>query len=240
MDKPPGEWTLAELLASPDPGPAVRRAWAWAREVATITDRDSEAARFRGFGSGCRIEFPALLLQNTDWISMGEGTLVGPFAVLSVGMVEGQQGLDTGPRGAEPIVTIGQRCGFGRYFQLVAHLHVAIGDMVWFAPGCYVTDQNHRYDRVDQPIHDQWPLESWPVVVGSGSSIGRNVTILAGAQIGSNTLVAAHSVVTRGEYPDFCVLAGVPARVKRRFDPASGWTPPRKGLDGHGSGRGDD
>lgn len=138
MDKPVEDWTLKELLASGDPGPALRRAWAWAREVATITDSDPEASRFRRFGAGSRIEFPALLLQNTDWISMGEHTRVGPFAVLSVGMVEGQHGLDTGPRGPEPIVTIGQRCGFGRNFQLVAHLQVEIGDVVWFAPGCYV------------------------------------------------------------------------------------------------------
>ena len=90
-----------------------------------------------------------------------------------------------------------------------------------------IADQNHRYDLVDQPIHDQWPLDSRPVSIGSGSSIGRNVTILAGARIGRNTLVAANSVVTRGDYPDFCVLAGSPARVKRRYDPAVGWSPPR-------------
>jgi hypothetical protein len=70
------------------------------REVGTITELDPEAAEFREFGAGSRIEFPQLLLQNTDWISLGPGTLVGPFAVLSVGMIEGQGGLDTGPRGA--------------------------------------------------------------------------------------------------------------------------------------------
>ena len=146
-------------------------------------------------------------------------------------MIEGQDGLDTGPRGTEPIVTVGERCGFGRYFQLIAHLHVEIGDVVWFAPGCYVTDQSHRYDLVDQPIHDQWPLDSRSVSIGSGSSIGRNVTVLAGARIGRNTLVAANSVVARGEYPDFCVLAGSPARIKRRYDPASGWMPPSPAQD---------
>jgi acetyltransferase-like isoleucine patch superfamily enzyme len=222
-----GDWTLRELMASPDAGRAVRQVWSWVREVGTITEDTPEAASFRKFGAGSRIEFPPLLLQNTDWISLGPNVLVGPLAVLSVGMVEGQDGLDTGPRGAEPIVTVGERCGFGRYFQLIAHLHVEIGDVSWFAPGCYVTDQNHRYDLVDQPIHDQWPLDSRPVSIGSGCSIGRNVTILAGAHIGRNTLVAANSVVARGEYPDFAVLAGSPAQVKRRYDPASGWVPPR-------------
>ncbi|MCK2240057.1 MULTISPECIES: acyltransferase [unclassified Crossiella] len=227
MDKEIGDWTLRELMANPSAGSVVRQVWSWAREVGTITEDDPEAARFRSFGPGSRIEFPQLLLQNTDWISLGSNTEVGPFAVLSVGMIEGQDRLDTGPRGTEPIITIGERCGFGRYFQLIAHLHVEIGDVTWFAPDCFVTDQNHRYDLVDQPIHDQWPPESRPVSIGSGCSIGRNVTVLAGARIGRNTLVAANSVVARGEYPDFAVLAGSPAQVKRRYDPDSGWVPPR-------------
>lgn len=232
MDKPIGDWTLHELMASPDAGSVLRSAWSWAREAGAITDGEPEAAGFREFGTGSRIEFPQMLLQNTSWISLGAQTRVGPFAVLSVGMVEGQEDLDTGPRASAPIVTIGDRCGFGRYFQLIAHLHVEIGDVVWFAPGAYVTDQNHRYDLVDQPIHDQWPLDSRPVSIGPGSSIGRNVTVLAGAHIGRNTLVAANSVVVRGDYPDFCVLAGSPARVKRRYDPAGGWTPPRPDRSG--------
>jgi hypothetical protein len=103
-----GDWTLAELMASPDAGSVVQQAWSWVREVGTITEGEPEAARFRTFGTGSRIEFPQLLLQNTYWISLGQQTRVGPFAVLSVGMIEGQEGLDTGLRGAEPIVTVGE------------------------------------------------------------------------------------------------------------------------------------
>ena len=55
--------------------------------------------------------------------------------------------------------------------------------------------------------------------IGSGCSIGQNVTGLAGAHIGRNTLVAANSVVARGEYPDFAVLA----------KPCSGEAPLRPG-----------
>jgi len=37
--------------------------------------------------------------------------------------------------------------------------------------------------------------------------------------------VAAGSVV-RGTVPDRCVVAGVPARVVRRYVPGAGWTRP--------------
>ena len=38
------------------------------------------------------------------------------------------------------------------------------------------------------------------------------------------------SAVVRGEYPDHAVLAGVPAKVIRRYDPATGWQPALRDL----------
>jgi serine acetyltransferase len=46
--------------------------------------------------------------------------------------------------------------------------------------------------------------------------------ILPGAAIGRNVVVAAGSVV-RGDVPDHCVVAGVPARVVRRLDEDGQW-----------------
>ena len=39
---------------------------------------------------------------------------------------------------------------------------------------------------------------------------------------GANVVVGAGSVV-RGTFPDHCVIAGVPARIVRRYVPGSGW-----------------
>jgi len=46
--------------------------------------------------------------------------------------------------------------------------------------------------------------------------------VLPGACIGRNVVVAAGSVV-RGTVPDRCVVAGVPARVVRQYQPGDGW-----------------
>ena len=76
----------------------------------------------------------------------------------------------------------------------------------------YVTDHNHRFDDPSLPIKQQWMTEA-PVTIGAGSWIGTGAVILPGAHIGKNTVVAAGAVVLGGEYPDYCVLAGVPAKV---------------------------
>ena len=40
-------------------------------------------------------------------------------------------------------------------------------------------------------------------------------------RIGTGSIVGANAVVTK-KFPDYCVLAGVPARIVKRFDFESG------------------
>ncbi|WP_366943121.1 DapH/DapD/GlmU-related protein [uncultured Victivallis sp.] len=52
--------------------------------------------------------------------------------------------------------------------------------------------------------------------------IGAKATILDGARIGDNSIVAAGAVVCRGEYPAGVILGGVPAKVIKRIGSLSG------------------
>jgi acetyltransferase-like isoleucine patch superfamily enzyme len=90
-------------------------------------------------------------------------------------------------------------------------------------PYVYITDQNHGYEDPDVPIGRQFPVNR-PVSIGSGSWLGAGAIVLPGARIGRNVVIAAGSVV-RGEIPDRCVVAGVPARVIREHTDA-GWLSP--------------
>ena len=96
-----------------------------------------------------------------------------------------------------------------------------IGDDIQTGPYVYITDQNHSYEDPVEPIGRQWPTEA-PVRIGSGSWLGANAVILPGAQIGEHVVVAAGAVV-RGEVPDRCVVAGVPARIVKRWVEGTGW-----------------
>ena len=54
------------------------------------------------------------------------------------------------------------------------------------------------------------------IVIGDNCWIGAKVTILDGVRIGNSCVIAAGAVV-KGEFPDHCVIAGVPARVIRKY-----------------------
>lgn len=148
---------------------------------------------------------------------MGRDTLIGPHVSISAGMVPGQRMV------TDPVVRIGDRCMIGRGSHIVGHFQLEIGDDVHTGPYVYITDQNHGYEDPDQVVHAQWPSDV-PVIIGTGSWLGTGVVILPGTRLGRNVVVGAGAVV-RGTFPDHCVIAGVPARIVRRYVPGSGWVP---------------
>ena len=83
-----------------------------------------------------------------------------------------------------------------------------------------VTHASHRSARLMgrsyvAPRSDASPRPGWvagPIHIGAYSFIGPHSVIEAGTRLGRGTLVCAGSVV-RGEFADFAVLAGQPARV---------------------------
>ena len=141
--------------------------------------------------------------------------MIGPQVTLSAGMVPGQQCLTS------PVVRIGDRCLIGRGSGIVGHLAIDIGNDVWTGHHVYITDQNHGFADVGQPISRQTMPER-PVVVGDGSWLGHGTVVLPGARIGRHVAVGANSVVS-GELPDFSVAVGAPARVIRRYVEGEGW-----------------
>ena len=94
--------------------------------------------------------------------------------------------------------------------------HVTLEDNVLCADKVNIVAENHGYLDVTTPIREQ-PCVTGEIVVGEGSWLGINVTILAGTTIGKNSVVGANSVV-KGKFQDYCVIAGNPAKVVKRFD----------------------
>jgi acetyltransferase-like isoleucine patch superfamily enzyme len=192
--------------------------WAWreCERAGKVTARTPAAAAFREFGAGSVMAFPPGSVFGEEWITIGCDTLIGAQVTVSAGIMPGH---DLGP---DPVLRIGDRCVIGRGSHIVAHQSIEIGDDVWMGPYVYITDQNHGYADPGTPIGRQWPVNR-PVSIGAGSWLGAGAIVLPGASIGSNVVVAAGSVV-RGQIPDRCVAAGVPAKVVRRHT-AAGWNP---------------
>jgi acetyltransferase-like isoleucine patch superfamily enzyme len=55
-----------------------------------------------------------------------------------------------------------------------------------------------------------------PTLVKRGASIGTSSTIMCGVTVGENAIVGAGSVVTK-DVPADTIVAGVPARIKRKI-----------------------
>jgi acetyltransferase-like isoleucine patch superfamily enzyme len=196
----------------------IQASWRRMQAAATVTAESAAGRRFATFGPGTLIAFPTGAIYGEQWIQVGDQTMIAELVTMCAGMAPGHD------LGRDPVLRIGDRCVIGRGSHLVAHHSIEIGDDVFTGPYVYITDQNHAYDDVAVPIGRQWPVNS-AVRIGAGSWLGTGAVILPGAAIGRNVVVAAGSVV-RGEVPDNCVVAGVPAKVVRQHVPGVGWGRP--------------
>jgi acetyltransferase-like isoleucine patch superfamily enzyme len=192
----------------------VHQVWRSAQQAGMITADTPAGRRFATFGAGSVIGFPA----GSVYGEIGVGTMIAAQVTLCAGMLPGQD------LGDAAVLRVGDRCVIGRGSHIVAHHSIVIGDDVYTGPYVYITDQNHGYADPDVPIGRQWPSNT-AVSIGQGSWLGAGAIVLPGACIGRNVVVAAGSVV-RGQVPDRCVVAGVPARVVREYSAAAGWARP--------------
>ncbi|HEX9886734.1 MAG TPA: gamma carbonic anhydrase family protein [Longimicrobiales bacterium] len=60
--------------------------------------------------------------------------------------------------------------------------------------------------------------------IGDGTVVGMNAVILQEARIGARCVVGANALVPQGhQVPDLCLVAGVPATIRKRFDGSEPW-----------------
>lgn len=117
------------------------------------------------------------------------------------------------------------RIVLGKYVSIQQNIHltcansITIGENTAIAANVTITDIHHPYIDIDTPIEYQ-EIEVKPVSIGDDCKIYNNVVILPGTQIGKHVTIGANSVVS-GVFPDFCVIAGIPARIIRCYNKES-------------------
>lgn len=131
--------------------------------------------------------------------SIGDFSTVEDFATINNGV--GQ-------------VTIGTRSRIGIGNVVIGP--VTIGDNVILAQNIVISGLNHAYKDVTTPIHLQ-PVECSQINIEDDCWIGANAVITAGVTIGRHSVVAGGSVVTKN-VPPYCVAAGNPAKVIKRYN----------------------
>lgn len=170
-----------------------------------------------GFGDGSSISNPLRISCGKN-IYIGKNVEVHSLCWLAANPLTGsdkcQLKIDDGS-------VIGDLCHIYATQSIVIHKNVL------FANGVYVSDNSHGFRDINIPILHQQIVQKNPVEIGEGSWLGEHVCIL-GASIGKNCVIGANSVVTH-DIPDHCVAVGAPARIIKRYDPASDtWITPIK------------
>lgn len=96
---------------------------------------------------------------------------------------------------------------------IVCRKKIVIGKNTLMAWDSLITDSDLHpiYDFQDNRINKD---ES--VVIGDHCWIGAKASILKGAEIANNTVIALGSVVTCKESEEYCVLAGNPAKIVKK------------------------
>ena len=128
---------------------------------------------------------PAACIEHEEGLTLGDHIFIGPFNFIDA---SGGVTLEDG-------------------VQITSHVSV-------------VTHSSHRAMRLLRERYVAWADEpkirpGWiagPVHIGAWSYIGPHSLIEANTRLGRGTIVRAGSQV-RGEFPDFAVLEGRPARV---------------------------
>lgn len=117
----------------------------------------------------------------------------------------------------KPVIKIEDNVGItrGTYISAVRSVHIKTNVMI--GPYCFIGDYDHNYKDISKPIAQQPLVNIKPVVIEEGVWIGAHVTVVSGATIGKNSVVGANSVVTHN-IPDYCLAAGVPAKVIKKFN----------------------
>jgi maltose O-acetyltransferase len=90
---------------------------------------------------------------------------------------------------------------------------VRIGKNVGIAPRCLIISGTHE---IGDSTHRSGRGYCESIVIGDGTTVFANATILGGVTIGRGCVVAAGSLV-RENIEDNCFVAGVPARLIRRL-----------------------
>lgn len=148
-----------------------------------------------------------LACLSRDGVHLGSNFKLGSFSrIVASGTLSD---LGTGIR-------IGDNVGIGEFSYIGGAGGVTIGSDTIIGQFFSVHPENHIFDEQGPKIRMQGVTRNG-IHVGRNCWVGAKVTLLDGASIGDDSVIAAGSVV-RGSFPKGAVLAGVPAKLIRMRD----------------------
>ena len=111
-------------------------------------------------------------------------------------------------------IIIGNNCNLNGT-MIHCNISVKIGNYCMFGPGTIIVDNDsHRISK--DILERRKPAVRKPINIGNNVWTGMNSLILKGVSIGENSIIAAHSVVTK-DVPDNVIVGGNPAKILKQL-----------------------
>ncbi len=157
--------------------------------------------------------FPNVTFGNTVQIlgvknvEIGEGSCIGDDAWLNICI-----------RDDKIRMKIGKCVLIGRQSMISTGGYLEIGDYCLFAPRVYVSDAEHVFDDINQPIFQQGATFGRSVIVEENCWFGINTVVTGNLTVGRGSIIAANAVVKQDILP-FCIMAGNPADIIKMYNP---------------------
>ena len=167
------------------------------------------AGAFRKMGSRSTLAMP-IRLGGEKFIEIGDRVFVGPGAWIET-MVE------QGSPADGVVISIGSGTTMSGNCTITAVRRVEIGRNVLIARNVHISDHFHAFEDRGIPVKEQGIARVAAITILDGAWLGHGAVICPGVTIGRNAVIGANAVV-REDVPDFCVAAGVPARIIPRAE----------------------
>ena len=183
----------------------------WSKLLATLK------YSFYAKGRGVEIDHTAVI-QGSKRIEIGDGVYVQRNAWLVVPLFDLERVED------RPYLTVGAGTRVGPACTISAAHRLIIGQNVLFGPNVTVLDHRHEYTDINRPVSVQGVKTGGILKIEDNCWLGANSVVFTSGRditIGRNSVVSANSVV-RESVPPYCVVAGNPAVVVRKYNPESG------------------
>lgn len=114
-------------------------------------------------------------------------------------------------------IIIGDNCAIEQNVHITSmESNLIIGNNVTIAANTFITNLDHEYRDITKSVMEQGHILS-ETRIGDGCFIGYGAAIQAGTVLGKHCVVGTNSVV-RGEFEDYSVIVGVPARVVKKYN----------------------
>lgn len=142
-------------------------------------------------------------LHGINKISIGKRVRIFPNVRLEV-------------HGKDSTLDIEDNVAIGQNVHITSGEKLIIGKSSTILANVFITNIDHDYEEINKHILDQKMIVK-KTIIGENCFIGIGAAIQAGTILGKQCIVGANSVV-KGEFPDYCVIVGTPARIVKKYN----------------------